>query len=53
MRTQHIKIDFQEIKDAQLSEFAQGVEDGLANNPAIFPAPPVPPPTLDLQRADF
>jgi len=53
MKTQHIKIDFSEIKDAELSEFTQGVEDGLNSNPVIFPAPPVPVATIDTQRQDF
>jgi hypothetical protein len=53
MKSQHIKIDFREIKDAELSEFAQGVENGLTNNPLVFPAPPVTPLALKGQRQDY
>jgi len=53
MKIQHIKIDFAEIKDAELSEFTQGVETGLTDNPVIFPAPPVAVATITTQRQDF
>jgi hypothetical protein len=53
MKLQHISIDFKEIKDAELSEFTQGVEGGLTDNPVIFPTPPITPVVMKGQRQDF
>ncbi|HLG35357.1 MAG TPA: hypothetical protein VI757_10790 [Bacteroidia bacterium] len=53
MKIQHISIDFSGIKDAGLSEFTQGVEDGFTNNPGIFPDLPVDVPIVKAQREDY
>jgi hypothetical protein len=53
MKTQHISIDFSDVRDAELPEFTDKIITGFTDNPALFPAPPVPVATIQTQRNDY
>lgn len=53
MKKKHVNIDFSDIHDDALSEFAQGVEIGLTDNAVTFPDLPFAVSVVKLQRQDF